>query len=161
MKEKWTFYPGVDLSRADLRGINLYGAKLRGAKLFRAGLAYAKLVGADLRDADLYGAELFVTDLTGADLTGADLTGADFTKTSLRDAQGVIDAGHPNGWRCVGWMRAGVIQVSVGCRDKTLTAGRAYWAGKEDRREVLAALDYIEVVARLRGWPIAEQQAAA
>lgn len=29
---------------------------------------------------------------------------------------------------------------------------RLYWAGKENRREVLAALDYIEAVARIRGW---------
>ena len=38
-------------------------------------------------------------------------------------------------------------RVRVGCRDKTLAEGRAYWAGIDDRREVLAALDYAEAIS--------------
>jgi hypothetical protein len=51
----------------------------------------------------------------------------------------------------------------VGCQEKRLSEAREYWAGKEDRREVLAALDYAEAVALLRGWSVdapAEQVAA-
>ena len=87
---------------------------------------------------------------------GADLAHAYLARAYLARANGVIDAGLPNGWRCVGWLKDGVIQLRVGCRDKTLAEGRAYWAGKDDRREVLAALDYIETVARSRGWAIAK-----
>jgi len=49
-------------------------------------------------------------------------------------------------------LETGEQRVRVGCRDKTLAEGRAYWAGKDDRREVLAALDYAEAIAKLRGW---------
>jgi hypothetical protein len=83
----------------------------------------------------------------GADLADANLAGA-----NLARAKAVIDAGTPDGWRCVGWVRDGVLRVRVGCRDKTIPEGRKYWSGKPDRREVLAALDYIEATARLRGW---------
>ena len=38
--------------------------------------------------------------------------------------------------------------------------GRAYWAGKDNRREVLAALDYAEVIGKLRGWDKAQMKAA-
>ena len=49
------------------------------------------------------------------------------------------------------------IMAHVGCRSFSLAEGRAYWSNethpkREKRREVLAALDYIEAVARLRGW---------
>lgn len=118
--------------------------------------AVADLACANLARANLTGAYLARADLTGADLTGAYLARAD-----LVGADSIIDAGCPNGWRCVGWLKDGVIQLRVGCRDKSLVEGRTYWAGKEDRREIMAALDYIEAVARLRGWPVAEQQAAA
>jgi hypothetical protein len=47
----------------------------------------------------------------------------------------------------------------VGCKDKTLAEGRAYWAGKPDRREVMAALDYAEAVANIREWQTDEQPA--
>ena len=72
---------------------------------------------------------------------------------NLAGANAVIDAGTPNGWRAVGWRRGGTLRVRVGCRDFTLAEGREYWRGKSERREVMAALDYIEAVARLRGWP--------
>ena len=65
----------------------------------------------------------------------------------------VIDAGTPNGWRCVGWLQDGWLAIRVGCRNKRLAEGREYWQGKADRSEVLAALDYVEAVAKLRGWP--------
>lgn len=49
------------------------------------------------------------------------------------------------------WQRGG-LRVRVGCRDMALAEGRTYWAHKPDRREVLAALDYVDAVARRRGW---------
>ena len=136
IKHRWTgailFSADVDASLAtqDLR----LGAAVKLAINAGADLAHANLVGACLADADLAHAYL--------------------ARAYLARANGVIDAGLPNGWRCVGWLKDGVIQLRVGCRDKTLTEGRAYWADKDDRREVMAALDYIETVARLRGWVV-------
>jgi len=51
-------------------------------------------------------------------------------------------------------------RVRVGCRDFTLAEGRAYWAAKPDRREVLAALDYAETIAESRGWKDKQRKAA-
>ena len=79
---------------------------------------------------------------------------ADLREADLRGATGIISAGHPDGWLAYGWLRDGWLSVSVGCREMRLDEGRAYWAGKDDRREVLAALDYIEAVAKIRGWRI-------
>ena len=90
--------------------------------------------------------------LAGADLAGANLAGAYLAGADLTRAKAVIDAGTPDGWRCVGWVRDGVLRVRVGCRDMAIPEGREYWSGKPSRREVLAALDYIEATARLRGW---------
>ena len=107
---------------------------------------------ANLADACLDGANLSGANLTRANLSGANLTGACLAGADLTGAKGVIDGGAPDGWRCVGWVRDGVLWVRVGCRDKTIPEGREYWSGKPARREVLAALDYIEATARLRGW---------
>ena len=127
-------------ARANLAGANLAGAYLAGANLAGANLAGANLAGANL---------------AGAYLAGADLAGANLARADLAGAGQVIDAGTPNGWRVVGWLRDGYLSVRVGCRDKRLDEGRAYWADKDDRREVLAALDYVERIAVLRGWEVA------
>ena len=95
-------------------------------------------------------------NLAGADLARAYLAGANLAGANLADANDVIGAGFPNGWHAVGWRRDGHLRVIVGCRNFTLAEGRAYWKGKDNRREVLAALDYIEAVARLREWPEAK-----
>jgi len=138
---------GLAVKLALAAGANLARADLVGADLTDANLADADLAGANLAGANLGGADLTRADLSGANLADAYLAGADLT-----GARGVIDAGTPDGWRCVGWVRDGVLRVRVGCRDKTIPEGREYWSGKPDRREVLAALDYIEATARLRGW---------
>ena len=70
----------------------------------------------------------------------------------LADANGVIDAGTPNGWRCVGWLQDGWLAIRVGCHNKRLVEARTYWMGKENRREVAVALEYIFAVASIRGW---------
>ena len=85
----------------------------------------------------------------GAYLGGADLRGAD-----LRDADLVVGLGFPNGWSAFAWLRDGAIRVQVGCRDFTLAESRKYWKGKANRREVLAALNYAEQIAKLRKWDV-------
>ena len=109
------------------------------------------------------GAELFSdgsdslkTTLENAIRRGAYLGGAYLEGAYLRGADLAISAGWPNGWHAFGWLKDKSIYVQVGCRNLSLAEGREYWAGKDDRREVLAALDYIETVAKLRGWEIKE-----
>jgi len=106
--------------------------------------------GAKGKCANLSGADLWGADLSRAYLSGADLSRANLSRANLSGAGHVIDAGTPNGWRCVGWMRGGTLRVRVGCRDKTIAEGREYWRGKDERREVMAALDYVEAIAKLR-----------
>ena len=150
---------GADLSRANLSGADLSDADLSRANLSGADLSGADLSGADLSDAylsgaDLSGADLSRANLSGADLSGADLSDADLSGANLSGVSALIDAGYPYGWRAVGWLSEGVIRLRVGCRNFTLADGRAYWTGKDNRREVLAALDYIETIARIRGWEV-------
>jgi len=136
-------------AKTDLGGADLGGAYLRGADLR----------GAYLRGADLRGAYLRGADLGGADLRGADLGGADLGGQKVSGDIGIITAGDPNSYTAVGFVEeeTGALRVIVGCRSKSITEGRAYWSSeahpnRDARREVLAALDYIEAVARLRGW---------
>ena len=123
-------------AKADLRDAYLGGTHLRGA---------------DLRDAYLGGAYLGGAGLRDAYLGGADLRGAD-----LRGAHGVIHLGTPDGWHAHAWLRDGWLSIRVGCQEKRLAEARKYWAGKENRREVMAALAYAEAVATLRGWSATE-----
>jgi len=142
----------ADLRDADLRGAYLGGAYLGGADLGGANLGGADLGGAYLGGADLRGAYLRGAYLGGANLGGANLRGANLRDADLRGAYWVINAGQPNGWASFGWIKDKTIMVKVGCRNFTLSEGREYWKDKTDRREVLAALDYIERVAELRKW---------
>ena len=72
---------GLDLDKADLRGVDFSGAALANCRLRGADLRGCVLTEARLAGADLAGA-----DLTGAVLTGADLTGADLSRATLVDA---------------------------------------------------------------------------
>jgi len=130
----------------------------------------------DLRDADLVGVFLddmshFCPNFEGADLryasfkraylrdatfTGADLRNADFGGADLRGARGLFHMGTPDGWHAHAWLRDGWLSIRVGCREFRLSEARAYWAGKDNRREVMVALDYAEAVATIRGWAVAE-----
>jgi len=107
--------------------------------------------GADLRGAYLGGAYLFGAYLFGADLGGADLRGA-----YLGGAEGVIHLGTPNGWHAHAWLRDGWLSIRVGCHEFRLSEACDYWQGKENRREVMAALLYAESVAKLRGWSLTQ-----
>ena len=117
-------------------------ADLSRANLSRAYLSRAYLSEADLREADL----------READLSGADLRGADLRRANISGVRNVISCGLPDGWHAFGWHKGTILMVQVGCRSFTLDEGRQYWVGKTDRREVLAALDYIQAVAKIRGW---------
>lgn len=88
-------------------------------------------------------------------LTRADALDAMAERRWLSGATGIIDLGHPNGWRAAAYFYDG-IKFRIGCHTKTLAAAREYWAGKPDRREIMAAIDYAVAVAKLRGWRIDE-----
>jgi hypothetical protein len=158
---------GANLSYADLSYADIRGADLSYAYLSRANLSYADLSGANLRGADIRGADLSYAylsranlsyanlsgaNLRGADIRGANLGGADIGYADLRGVSEVISAGSPDSWSAFAWLDKGIVMLQIGCRLKTIAEGREYWAGKENRREVLAAIDYIETVAKLRGW---------
>lgn len=122
----------VNLSGADLRGAKLPRAELSGANLYRANLSWANLSEANLSGAELFGVELF----------GAELSGVNFA----------AHLGQPDGWWAWTYINNGEQRVRVGCRDVTIAEGRAYWADKPQRAEVLAALDYAEAIGRSRKW---------
>jgi len=104
-------------------------------------------------------------NLRGADLSGVDLSAADLSGTYLggkKLAPGLSFAllGTPDSWSALTYFtETGQQRVSVGCRDFTLAEGRKYWSGKETRREVMAALDYAEAIAKIRGWAKAKEAA--
>ena len=134
-------------------------SRLTGAVVFTTELgaefedkADAVKLGAAVRIAVKAGANLADANLADAYLARANLAGA-----NLAGAVDVIDAGTPNGWRAIGWRRDGVLRARVGCRDFSIAEGREYWHSKSNRREVLAALDYVEAVAKLREWPEVEK----
>jgi len=128
---EWIATGGKSGKRANLHAANLYGADLSGA---------------DLRDINLSRAYLSRADLSRAYLYGADMT----------HIIAIIAAGYPEGWCAYGWLRDDVLSIRVGCREKRLPEARAYWSGKDDRREVLAAVEYIAAVAAARGWKLEE-----
>jgi hypothetical protein len=142
----------ADLRGADLREANLYGANLGGANLYEADLRGTHLRGADLCRADLRAADLCRADLRGADLREANLYGANLGGANLIPLP--VANGYP-GWA---WRKSegSPLMISYGCHygdsSFSLPDARAYWAGKENRREIYAALDYAEAVAKTKGW---------
>jgi hypothetical protein len=125
---KWALSTGADLRGAYLQGAYLQGAYLRGACLRGA-------------------------DLQGADLQGAYLQGAYLRGHKLATGQSIAMLGYPDNWFAFTYFtEEGEHRVSIGCQDKTLAEGRAYWANKENRREIYASLDYAEAIGRARGW---------
>ena len=125
----------------------------------------AAVINAASNDADLEGANLRDANLGGADLRGADLRGADLEGANLRGVKGIIAAGWPDQWFAFGWLQDGYLAIRVGCQNKRLAEARAYWCDThknwECRQEVAAALNYIEAVAKLRGWALEAERKAA
>ena len=105
--------------------------------------------GADLSRADLSRADLSGADLSGADLRGADLRGADLSYTCL------IDGGQrSDGYRFVGWVKDGVLQIRAGCRSLAIDAAWEHWrktrADTPLGEETFAILTHIVAVAKIR-----------
>ena len=90
------------------------------------------------------------------------LAGADLARANLARAYLAAQLGHPNGWHAWTYVsKDGEQRVQVGCHDYSISEGREYWANKDNRREVLAALDYAEAIGKLRGWGKKKLQEAA
>lgn len=158
--------PGATLVDLCLAGANLAGANLAGANLSDCNLADAILAGANLRGANLSEANLAGTNLGGADLTGATLDGArlvdcnlvdtditdvDLSDTTLARAQGIIDAGWPDGMRCLAWKHANQIMVFLGGQSAPFNEIHAKIEQRRER-EAATAIDYLARIATLRGW---------
>ncbi len=147
---------GANLAYANLAGAYLAEAYLAGANLADAYLAGANLAGANLAGANLAGANLAGAYLAGANLAGANLAGANLADAYLADANLAAHLGYPNGWNAWTYFdtKLNEQRVQVGCQNKTIAEGRAYWSDKPNRREVMAALDYAEAIGKLRGWGV-------
>ena len=113
----------------------------------RISLETAVRSGANLRGADLRGANLASADLSGADLS--DAKRGDFVIDG--DFGILVFSGAYFRWGYID-KATRAARIEAGCHFFSLAVGRTYWAGKEDRRETLAALDYFETVMRIRGW---------
>ena len=133
------------VAKINLSGADLSGADLSGAELFRAYLSGAYLSGANLSGADLSRAYMSSTNLSRANLSRADLFRAN-----------LVDGGQrSDGYRFVGWIKDGVLQIRAGCRDLTITKARAHWSSenypnRERGDETMCILDHIERVAEIR-----------
>ena len=134
-------------------GLAVRWAIKTGANLADANLADAYLAGANLADANLARAYLARANLAGANLADAYLARAYLARAYLAGANSCSSLGQPDGWDAWTYCDTnGLQRVRVGCRDFSIAEGREYWADKEDRREVLAALDYAEAIGKIRGW---------
>ena len=141
------FTADIDCSKSDSVYLKL-GLAVKWA--YKTG---ARLVGARLDGASLVGASLDGARLDGARLDGASLDGALIGPHTLAAGQSLAALGYPDGWFAYTFhTKEGEQRVKIGCRDKTISEGRIYWANKENRREVFAALDYAEAIGRARGW---------
>jgi uncharacterized protein YjbI with pentapeptide repeats len=141
---------GASLVGARLNGARLVDASLVGARLDGACLDGARLDGARLNGACLDGARLDGARLNGARLNGACLDGARLNGAIIKDA---LTLGYPDGWGALTYLTTeGEHRVQIGCQNKTIAEGRAYWKGKPDRREIMAVLHYADAIAKIRGW---------
>ena len=139
----------ADLSDADLSGADLSGADLSGADLSSTNLRSTNLRGANLSSTNLRGANLSSTNLRGANLSGAYLNGAGLGKTCL------VDGGQrSDGYRFVGLVDDGVLQIYAGCRSLSVTKAWAHWTetrgGTPLGEETFAILTHIVAVAKIR-----------
>lgn len=152
---RWALSNNMNLAHANLAGaylacVNLAGVNLDNANLSSAKLACAKFSGANLAYAKLDNAYLAGAKFSGANLAGAKLAGADLADTDL------VDGGQrSDGYRFVGWVKDGVLQIRAGCHDFDITKARKHWQDKRGKTplgdETFCILDHIEAVARIRG----------
>ena len=115
------------------------------------------ITGKPLLECDAEDIEAAVTKAVsdGANLEHAKLGGA-----NLWGVKDIIST-QPDQWFAFGWLQDGYLAIRAGCRNKRLAEARAYWSEThpewKSRQEVAAAIDYIEAVARLRGWAIEKE----
>lgn len=100
--------------------------------------------------------EVDADTLADAYLAGANLGRANLAGANLARANGIIDGGTPDGWTAFAWIRDGWVSIRGGCHEFRPAEARAYWSGKPNRREVMAAVDYMLAVAKIRGWKTEE-----
>ena len=153
---RWGHQNDACLRDASLRGAYLRGAYLRGASLRDADLTGADLGCADLTGTNLGGAYLEDAYLGGADLEDAYLGGADLRDAYLGGTYLVDGGQRRDGFRFVGWVRDGVLQIRAGCRNFAITEARGHWSSpdypnEELGKESLLILDRLEQTALLRG----------
>lgn len=142
-----TNFAGQDLSNMNLAGMNLEDCNFNGANLINANLA-----GCDLRDA-----HFDRTRMTGASVIGADLRDTNFANVEARHVDGIALMGELDQWSVYGYpLKMGDndfrLMIRAGCRHFTLAEARDHWEGNDDRREIVAALHLLEVIAKNRGW---------
>ena len=144
---RWADLSGADLRWADLSEANLRRADLSGANLSRANLRWANLRWANLSRADLSGA-----DLSGANLSRANLSGANLSGANLSGANRIIGPQRSDGYLFTYCTETR--SVFAGCRKMTVGEYRLHCANYGDeskRRETMAILDCLELLAAARG----------
>ena len=150
-------------TRADLSGADLRGADLVRADLSGADLRGADLGGADLSEADLGGADLRGAYLSEADLGGADLGGAYLGGVLAEHCSRILTAASGSGYQMVFVRHSDGVSVHAGCRNvPSLAEARAHWREGESHApdhlaDCIAALDYLEALAKRRGWDLGEE----
>jgi len=138
-----------DLSFANLSQSDLSNTNLHHSDLYRANLSHANLSNTIFYCADLSHADLSDSNVFGADFTGANLSHANLLGTSL------IDMRRIDGYRFIGWIKNGILQINAGCRNFSIERARIHWsrtrAGTSLGDETFAILDYMESVVKIRG----------
>jgi len=152
---RWAVENGASLDGASLVGASLRNASLDGASLDGASLRNASLDGASLRNASLRNASLDGASLRNASLDGASLVDASLDGARLVGASLVDGGQRSDGYRFVGWIRDGVLQIRAGCRNFSVTEAWEHWkrtrGGTPLGDETSAILTHIETVAKIRG----------
>lgn len=143
-----------DLSGAHMNFLDFRDIDLSGARLERAEAKYSLFGGAILRGANLIDSDFGSSDLTHADLTGADLTDAHLYGARICETIGVVDLGHPGGYKGIAWQRDGILIIRIGCHNFTYSEAVEHWLDMDERDEQRAACEYARVVAISRGWRI-------
>ncbi len=133
------------LKYADLRYVSLTGFSFEGVSVHKV-----LFCGSDLQGASFNGSILRRVNFHRAALEGVDFTGAEFYDCRLPGC--VVGLGKPDNYDAWAWNTGKGTYINIGCKCLGLREGFEYWEGKDDRREVIAALRYADEVGRIRGW---------
>ncbi|MEL7086879.1 MAG: pentapeptide repeat-containing protein, partial [Planctomycetota bacterium] len=93
-------------------------------------------------------------NLSRANLSRANLSRANLSGANLNGAY-LIDGGQrSDGYRFVGWIKDGALQIRAGCRNLSISEARKHFRHRDGTplgAETTCILDHIEAVARIRG----------